>query len=208
MGIIFLTSTGLTNTRVRDEISRRIGGFQKKRVAIVTTASSDNKKRHYCRLAQKRLKNFGCSEVNFVDLKTAPNYNFSAYDIIYVSGGNTFRLLKFARAADFKKTINDLLNRGGTYIGVSAGSYIMCPSIEMAAWKPDPDRNYFGLTDFTGLNFVPFLLVVHYNSDMAGIIKQAIITAKYPVKILTDQQAITVENEKVSLVGEGGEMKI
>lgn len=206
MSVIFLTSTGLTNAKVREAILAEIGDTKNKSVAIITTADEEKEAGKYCQLAFRQFSDLGCHKIDFVDLEATPEYDFSGYDIIYVSGGNTFRLLKFAKAANFKTAIENLLSRGGVYIGTSAGSYIMCPSIEMSEWKPDPDRNYFGVTDFSAFNFVPFLLVVHYVPEYAEVIRENIASAKYPTRRLTDEQAFLIKNGQVKLVGEGEEV--
>ncbi|MFA4880714.1 MAG: Type 1 glutamine amidotransferase-like domain-containing protein [Candidatus Doudnabacteria bacterium] len=128
-------------------------------------------------------------------------------DIIYVQGGNTFYLLKCVRESGFDKVVKELILKGVIYIGASAGSCIACPTIEMAYWK-HPDRNTFGLTDLRALNLVPFLLSVHFKPEYAPVLKRKISTSKYPVKILTDEQAILVRNGEAKLVGCGEEIKI
>lgn len=205
---IFLTSTGLTNLKVREAILGEIGKMQKQLVAIITTADDEKEKGHFCQLALAQFNKLGFGKVDFVDLERTPDYDFSNCGITYVSGGNTFRLLKFAKAVNFKKIINDLLDRGGVYIGVSAGSYIMCPTIEMSYWKPDPDRNDFGLDDLSAFNFVPFLLVVHYSLEYKDIIKKHVEQAKYPTRILTNEQAFFIKDGIAGLIGEGEEIKL
>lgn len=128
-------------------------------------------------------------------------------DIIHVEGGNTFYLLKAVKESGFDKVIKERIAGGVVYVGSSAGSYIMCPTIEMSTWKPDAKPRY-GLTDLTGLNQVPFLLFVHYDPKYKKLLKQAIKKTKYPVKILTDDQALLVKNGKAELIGEGSEIKL
>ena len=53
-------------------------------------------------------------------------------DIIFVNGGNTFYLLKHARESGFDRAVKKQLAKGVLYIGVSAGTYIVCPTIEQA----------------------------------------------------------------------------
>lgn len=125
-------------------------------------------------------------------------------DIIYVQGGNTFYLLKCVRESGFDKVVKEFIQKGVIYIGVSAGSYIACPTIEMA----NPDKNTVGLTDLRALNLVPFLLSVHFKPEYSPVLKRKISTSKYPVKILTDEQAILVRNGEAKLVGKGEEIKI
>lgn len=129
-------------------------------------------------------------------------------DVIYVQGGNTFFLLKCVRESGFDKVIKELIEKDIVYVGVSAGSYICCPTIEMAIWN-DPERPRFGLTDLRAMNLVPFLLSVHYNREKyrQGL-KEGIAGSKFPVRILTDDQAFLIRDGQVELVGSGEEALI
>ena len=88
------------------------------------------------------------------------------------------------------------------YVGVSAGSYIACPTIEAATWKHQ-DRNSVGITDFTALGLVQFLITAHFEEKYKAIVDQAAKSTKYPIIALTDRQAVLVRDGKVQVVGEG-----
>lgn len=126
---------------------------------------------------------------------------FADKNVIQVSGGNPFYLLKTVYESGFDKILKDLLNDGLCYIGCSSGSYIMCPTIEVGGWKTS--RNKHGVTDFTALGYIPFLIKCHYTDDSKEKIIEKIKTLKYPLKLLTDNQGILVDNGKYSFVGEG-----
>ncbi|MFA6511482.1 MAG: Type 1 glutamine amidotransferase-like domain-containing protein, partial [Candidatus Paceibacterota bacterium] len=70
---------------------------------------------------------------------------FEDKNIIHVEGGNTFYLLKVIRETGFADTLKELLNEGKVYIGTSAGSYVVCPTIEVSDWNPD-GKDRFGIT--------------------------------------------------------------
>lgn len=124
----------------------------------------------------------------------------SKKELVYVEGGNSYYLLKSIRESGFDKVVKELLPKGLIYVGGSAGSYVACPNIEMATWKHQ-DRDRFGVTDFTAMNLVPFLLSVHYKPEYRDIVKEKISQVKYPIKILTDEQALLVKGGEVELVG-------
>jgi dipeptidase E len=128
-------------------------------------------------------------------------------DAVYVQGGNTFYLLKWVRESAFGEVVKELIEQGIVYIGVSAGSYIACPTIEPAIWK-GVDKNTVGLTDFTALGLVPFLMFVHFEPAYAGILRKEIPGAHYSVKILTDGQAILIQGKEIKLVGRGEEIRV
>lgn len=123
-------------------------------------------------------------------------------DIIYVQGGDTFYLLKQVKASGFNRIANELINQGKIYIGISAGSYIACPTIEQATWKRKDD-DHFGLVDLTALNLVPFLIFAHFKEEYRSVIEKAIETTNYPVVALYDTQAVLVRDGKWKVVGEG-----
>lgn len=131
---------------------------------------------------------------------------FKDKNVIQVCGGNAFYLLRAVRESGFDKVLTDLVNEGLIYIGSSAGSYLMCPTVEVASWKTDRDR--YGLTDFTALGYVPFLLKCHYTDDKKDEIKEKVTDLKYPLRLLKDDQALLVEGNKISFIGSEGESKI
>ena len=123
----------------------------------------------------------------------------SNFDLVYVEGGNSFYLLKSIRESGFDKVVKGLLPKGLIYMGASAGSYVACPSIEMATWKHQDKYDHCGVTDLTGMGLVPFLVTVHYKPEYEELIKEKIAHANYPVKILTDEQALLVQDGQVRL---------
>jgi peptidase E len=76
----------------------------------------------------------------------------------------------------------------------------MCPTIEVSDWNPD-GKDRFGVTDFTALNYVPFVLKVHYKDEAENLVKEKMKTLKYPLRILRDGQGILVENDKYTFIG-------
>lgn len=121
-------------------------------------------------------------------------------DVIYVQGGSPYYLLKHVKESGFDKVAKGLIDKGVLYVGASAGSYIVCPTIEQALWKK-PKRNRHGLADKEpAMDLVPFLIVAHYEPKFAESLIAGINETKYPVKVLADDQAILVKNETIQLV--------
>ena len=131
---------------------------------------------------------------------------FKDKNIIHIDGGNTFYLLKKIKETGFDSILKELLKQGLVYIGTSAGAYVMCPTIEVSAWNPDNKK--FGLDDFTALNYVPFVLRVHYKEKYEELVKEKIKTLKYPLHILRDGQGMFCENGIYKFIGDGEEAKL
>ncbi len=128
-------------------------------------------------------------------------------DVVFVAGGNTFYLLQEARKSGFTELIPDLVKEGLIYVGSSAGSYIACPTIEAAHWEPS-DENDVGLTDLTAMALVPFLLSVHYEPQYRDSIVREKSETSFSVKILTNDQALVVQDDTTTLVGDTTEIII
>jgi len=200
---LLLTSAG---TNVRNEIIKILPKpANELRLANIITASKPELNKDYALRDREKLISLGF-DVEDVDIEGKNEDELMRIlkykDIIYVEGGNTFYLLKYVKLGGFDKVIKELLNQGKIYIGVSAGSYIACPTIEQATWKHQ-DRNHFELTNLSALNLVPFLISAHFKEKNRGLIEKAVKTTKYPVVALYNSQAILVEDGKWKVVGEG-----
>lgn len=160
------------------------------------------------RAAMKEL-GFKVTDILLEDL--SPETVFSVlnnFDIIYVQGGDSSYLLDQARACSFEQAMRKILeDENKWYIGVSAGTYIACPTIEMHNWKSE--KSPYSVEDMTAMNLVPFLAVVHYNREKyREKLAEYLPTATRPVRILTDDQALLIRGEEVTLVGEGPEILV
>lgn len=198
-GFIFLTSTGLSSELVTERFKGLFSDYKNHAVAIVTTATEEKENNKYAQLAKKQFSEIGFLHIDFIDLETEPDKDFTEYDIIYVCGGNTFKLLKFAREANFKSSIENLLKRNGVYIGVSAGSIIVGPSIEIAG-EVAADKNEIGLEDLTGFGITNLIVLPHYSPEIEEETK--VFEAKYGVAVerLSNSQAVLIENGRKTII--------
>lgn len=130
---------------------------------------------------------------------------FKDKNVVHVEGGNTFYLLKAIRETGFDEILKELIDQGKIYIGTSAGSYVMCPTIDVSNWN-DETVDRYGVSDFTALSYVPFLLRAHYTDLKKAEVEKRMKTLKYPLRILRDGQGILVEGNKYIFVGDGEEV--
>lgn len=103
-GVIILTSTGLSAEPVRHVAESFFDLLPHKSVAIVTTAEEGKENHRYSKLARSQFQDLGFNIVDFVDIENDSRVDFDRYSVFYVCGGNTFKLLKYAREANFKKS--------------------------------------------------------------------------------------------------------
>ncbi len=201
---LLLTSQGFEkNPKIGKEFLELIGKpADRIKVIFIPTASEAESYKDYIEDDKKNLLKLGIKEANIKTLHLNHKINYlevEDYDVIHVCGGNTFYLLKKVRESGFDKIIKNFVEEGGVYMGISAGSYIACPTIEAATWK-HADRNVVGLKDLTALNLVPFLFTAHYAAKFKAIIDKAEANTKYEVKRLTDRQTLLVTDKEIRLI--------
>ncbi len=203
----------LSSTKFLREHPSPIPGksLREMRIAYVTTASKGVSDLTYLERTKGIFAQNGYNYTELdIDGKTQEwleNY-LKDFDAVYVQGGNSFYLLKAIRESGFDSVIKKLLPEGFVYIGASAGSYVACPTIEMTGFKHQDKYDHCGVTDLTAMGLVPFLMSVHYSPEYKDVLKESIPAASLPVKILTDDQAILIQDDKVELVGDGEEIRV
>jgi len=74
----------------------------------------------------------------------------------------------------------------------------------MATWSDRFDR--FGVTDWSALNFVPFLIKAHYTTDMLESLKERARDLPIPMRVLNDKQAVVVKDGEAQLIGGGDDI--
>ena len=174
--------------------------LEQERIAYITTAAKGTASRAH---SEECIRRMTMKEYRFEEIDIEGKDEFALRKMlkdktmILVAGGNTFYLLKHVKESGFDIVVKELVDQGVVYAGSSAGVYIACPTIEMATWK-GRDSNHVGLTDLTAMNLVPFLIVAHYEPEQKEIIEKHVNASKYPVKILTDEQALLVADGKVT----------
>jgi dipeptidase E len=123
------------------------------------------------------------------------------FDIIHLSGGNTFEFLNMIRKRNFHKIIDEFKAENKLILGLSAGAIILTPTIEIAKLG---DENTVAMTDFTGLGYVDFEFCPHYEKDFYPNdpdLRQYLKNTKNKVYAAVDGDGIFVEDGKTELFG-------
>ena len=175
------------------------------RILVVVTPIKYIKRNKYIKRLFKQIKVLYITEKNLTFFKLDRRIkqdDLKDIDVIFVFGGNTFDYLDRIRKTGLDKMIKSFVKKGGVYFGLSAGSYVACPTIETATWK-QVDNNKIGLKNLTGLNLVPFLITAHFEEKLRPIIKQSAKNTKRRVIALTDEQAVLINGRSVKIIGNG-----
>lgn len=198
---LLLTSTGLANQNITNQFLQIIDKpVSQIKIIFVPTASRSEEELKYVNESKKELLDLGISANNIKTLNLDKPVSFQEvedFDVIYVCGGNTFYLLKKAREAGFDKVIIEFAKTDKLYFGVSAGSILVCPNIDIAS---PFDENDVNLTDLTGLNLTDVIVSPHYKDEEKTIIDDFKKKSQYKVVPLTDNQALLVLDGETKIV--------
>ena len=198
---LLLTSTGLANQNVTNQFLQIIDKpVSQIKIIFVPTASRSEEELNYVAESKKELLDLGILENNIKTLNLDKPVSFQEvenFDVIYVCGGNTFYLLKKVRETGFDKVIIEFAKTDKLYFGVSAGSILVCPNIDIAS---PFDENDVNLTDLTGLNLTDVIVSPHYKDEEKIIIDDFKKKSQYKVVPLTDNQALLVLDGETKIV--------
>jgi len=132
-------------------------GDQVLKIAFIPFAAADNNYDEYTAMVKKGLEVLNHS----IDTVTPGRANevIEKADVIMVGGGNTFKLLHDIYYLKLLDIIRDKVNNGSPYIGWSAGSNILSPSIGTTNDMPVIEPK-----SFNALGLLPFQINPHYTN--------------------------------------------
>ena len=106
------------------------------------------------------IKNYRMLKNPFEDV------DLRVFDLIYIGGGNTFKLLKELKESGLgKKIIQFLESENKIVYGGSAGAIIFGRTINPATIGNCSDENNVKLTDLSGFNLLDYDVHCHYISE-------------------------------------------
>lgn len=176
---MLLTSIGLSSEPAFNRV-RELCENKKQKVALVVTASEGKEENKYVKLAKQQFESLG-AEVDLIDLEEGqmPSEDTT---LIYVAGGNTFRLMKSINETNFKDEVMRVISKNkGTYIGVSAGSIVAGTNIKGAEILGD--ENKVELEDFEGMNLVDYTVFPHADEAIRNMVLEEGENYRKPVFI-------------------------
>ncbi|MFZ5982179.1 MAG: Type 1 glutamine amidotransferase-like domain-containing protein [Patescibacteria group bacterium] len=210
---LLLTSAGLTNDSIAKALLGLTGRpFSELKMAFVPTASNvepGNKDWFIDDLV--RCKNLGFQEIDIVDISALPKEmwlpRLELADVLLFEGGNTFHLMYWIEKSGLREILPEML-KTKVYVGISAGSMVVCKSLDMSTSK----RIYFeanlNYESDEGLGFVDLLIRPHLNSplfpdaSMENLEKLAKESPK-TFYALDDNSAIKIVDGEMEVISEG-----
>ncbi len=189
------------------EITRKLLGdnLKGKKVSLIPTAAYGEGFEPAYETNIKPFEQLGLSVTLFDIAEKSPQEvkdEMDTVDIIYICGGNTFSLLYHMNACGFKDILMNFLDRGGVYIGSSAGSIIASPDIEFISSMDD--RTAVKLDNYIGLNLIDFPLLPHLDHKTMGKDARKIMEhykdGSQSILALCDNQVLYVDGKIIRVI--------
>ncbi len=181
-------------------------GSKPTNIAFIPFADVGKKYEEYTLAVQNGLKN-NRVKINVVLPSNAASVIENA-EVIMVGGGNTFKLIHDLYELEILNTIREKLNNGCPYIGWSAGSNILAPSISTTNDMPVIEPK-----SFKALGIFSFQINPHYfNKKIEGFngetrddrLGEFLIMNPYAFILgLPEGSYLKLEEEKLEYFGEG-----
>jgi dipeptidase E len=206
--LLLISNSTLYGSGYLDHAEGEIRDFLRviKRVLFVPYALYDRDV--YANTARERFKAMGYNLDSVHEIRDA-RQAVSDAEVVFIGGGNTFRLLKALYDFDLLLSIRQRVAEGMPYIGSSAGSNVACPTI-----KTTKDMPIVQPPSFDALGLVSFQISPHYldpdpDSTHMGEtqeerINQFLEENSTPVVGLREGAMLRVEESSILLKGVSG----
>ena len=165
---IFLTSCGFINDSIKKAFMNELPkNFSKLKVGIITTASEQKEKNPFAIKVFNDFMEMGFTQIIFMDIEKE-QVNLEDFSIIYLNGGNPFRLLYFIKLNNLEEAFTQFCKKEKFLIGVSAGAIILGPTLQLVH-DFTPQLNTYLKQELTGLSITDSCIFPHYDrSDLFG----------------------------------------
>ncbi|NQV00825.1 MAG: Type 1 glutamine amidotransferase-like domain-containing protein [Parcubacteria group bacterium] len=198
---LFLTSAGFLNKEVSDLFLKELDKKPEDSKIFMVTSARIKEEEYYIEESKKELTDLGFKDIFVFNLdKKISMEEVKDFDALYICGGNTYYIMKRFRQTGLDKIVIELVNQGKIYVGVSAGSIMAGPNIEISGWGMDGDENDVDLKDLTGFNFTNISIFPHFEEKHRQEVEEFKKKVKYPVIELTDNQAVFIEGDKHKII--------
>ncbi len=130
--------------------------------------------------------------------------DLSGFDVISVSGGNTFYALQQIQLSGCAQVIRDYVNSGKIYIGSSAGSVVAGPDI-YPIYRLDKMEEAPNLKGYEGLRLTDVVVLPHWGTDKSKDLYlnkrlEHVYNNKNKTILLTDNQYLRIEDDRYQII--------
>lgn len=192
--MLILSSSRLGATWMRNKFEKVLGTDLSDKKLLIIPCASTNEEKAGAQAIEDAL-NFGFKREHIFIFSVRSFsilgriYTEPKYDYIYVTGGNTFKLLHDLKNCGYDKRLRKIIIEGATYIGSSAGAYLISKDISHIQKY---DENNYGIDDFSGLGILDARLICHFDNDR--------YYDYYKLRMSTSDVLFTIDDDSILVV--------
>lgn len=187
--MLLLSSYGLCSPIIAEKTKEYINAENTK-VLVIPFAGFSNEKTAARELNEGLLPfGFSLDNIYVIDADEPELYKEIEFDMIYVPGGNPFKLLKEARECNLHSWVANLVRSGAVYFGVSSGADFACENLEYLRLVEDCD---FILEDYKGLGLIKEKVLCHVD--------QRDVATMQRVNDFDERKTIFLRNDELYLI--------
>lgn len=190
---LLLTSAGLKTNDLLDQARQVLPQAPEDSVAVLISYSTTEEE-WYVEDAKQEIIDLGIANIQDVNMRRLVDVGaLGQADLIYMCGGNTFNILSKLRETGLFQYVKTQVENGALYVGVSAGSILAGPNIQISSWGSEGDKNEIGLEDLNGFGWTDKIIFPHFRPDLVTDVES--FEDKFACKVtpLTDAQGILLE---------------
>lgn len=191
---LLLTSAGLSTDKLRDVfIDNLTKPMESIKVQILYVGFEHPDFKSLIKAVRHRFIEIGVTKENMgmFELHGDNPPSLENIDVVLMFGGNEYQYASQIRKHGLDSAIKEFVERNGFYLGISAGSIVMGPDVNMEHWSMA--SNHIGLEDTSGLGYVDFITVPHIDTraDPEKVLEYHKETGNKMI-YLTDKQGVLV----------------
>ena len=192
--MLILSSSRLGATWMRNKFEKVLGTDLSDKKLLIIPCASTNEEKAGAQAIEDAL-NFGFKREHIFIFSVRSFsilgriYTEPKYDYIYVTGGNTFKLLHDLKECGYDKVLRKTIIEDATYIGSSAGAYLISKDISHIQKY---DENNYGIDDFSGLGILDARLICHFDNDR--------YYDYYKLRMSTSDVLFTIDDDSILVV--------
>lgn len=152
--MILLSSYGMQTELMRDRFKNYLVPTEDK---VLLIADAGNK--YTSETEIEGLVAFGYNKENITVFNSNEN-DYGNFDVIYIAGGDTFKLLDIMQTSGFISKLKEYYLKGATIIGVSAGAYLLTRDLK---YVKTVEEDRFNLTSYIGVGLIKDI-ICHYDA--------------------------------------------
>ena len=202
LGLEFLSKKEYYFNHCFGVVEKFLNSFKPGEVLLIHYAGS-GVKTHKAKKNYNIIYNSVFKKLN-INLKTIDNLSNNEIkneiinaECIFISGGNTFKLLKKLKNNNLFEILKEKINNGTPYIGVSSGCVILNDDLKSSNSLPIVKPT------FQGLDVLPFIINVHYKGKHIRLIQYLIKNKDKKIICIPDGSIIHIVDNDYELAGFG-----